>query len=365
MPKRENEDAEQEPIVKRKESHLRIPVNEDVEARETSTYLEYVHLIHNALPELNVEEIDTSCSFLGHKFAAPLFIDAMTGGTPLAAALNQTFAEVAEEFGLGMAVGSQRAGLKSEEAAETYAIARKSAPTIFLAANIGGAQLARDLTVADAQKLIEMIGANALVVHLNPLQELIQPEGQPQFKGVLAKLRELSTQLKVPVIIKEVGAGISKEVAVRAELAGVAGINVAGSGGTSWAGVEQIRATARREEAKAELGLLFWDWGIPTAAAILEVRRAVRLPLIASGGLRNGLDIAKSLVLGADLGGMALPMLKAASKSKEELRRFVGKTIQELKATMFLVGAVNVAALKKTRHLLKGPLAEWVKQLAA
>lgn len=364
MPKREDEESEQGQLLKRKESHLQIPLRKDVEARETTTYLECVHLIHNALPELNPEDVDTGCTFLGHKFAAPLLIDAMTGGTPQAASLNQTLAEVAQEFGIGMVVGSQRAGLGSEEAAESYAIARKNAPSIFLAANIGGVQLAAGFTVADAQKLIEMIGANALVVHLNPLQELIQPEGQPQFKGVLPKLRELCAQVKVPVIIKEVGAGISKEVAVRVELAGVAAINVAGSGGTSWAGVEQLRAEAQHEEAKANLGLLFWDWGIPTAAAILEVRRAVRLPVIASGGLRNGLHVAKSLVLGADLCGMALPMLKAASGSKEELRSFVSATLRELRATMFLVGAANMMGLKRTRYLLTGALAEWARQLA-
>ncbi len=348
-------------IKQRKLEGLKIPLSEEVEAKTTSTYLEYVQLIHNALPELDFDDIDTSTTFLNHKFSAPLIIDSMTGGTPEASKINERLAETAEELGLGMGLGSQRAGLKSKELAETYSIAREHAPNAFLIANIGGAQLAKGLSVDEAKQIIDMINANALVVHLNPLQELVQPEGEPKFKGVFDKIVELVKSLKVPVIVKEVGAGISKEVATKLELAGVSAINVAGSGGTSWAGVEKLRAESVGSELKAHLGEMFWDWGIPTAASLIEVRKAVKLPLVASGGLRNGLEVAKCLNIGADMCAMALPFLKQAAVSKEAVMEFANVLLNELKSAMYLVGAGNVKTLKASRHILTGPLAEWFK----
>lgn len=348
-------------IKQRKLEGLKIPLSEEVEAKTTSTYLEYVQLIHNALPELDFDDIDTSTTFLNHKFSAPLIIDSMTGGTPEASKINERLAETAEELGLGMGLGSQRAGLKSKELAETYSIAREHAPNAFLIANIGGAQLAKGLSIDEAKQIIDMINANALVVHLNPLQELVQPEGEPKFKGVFDKIVELVKSLKVPVIVKEVGAGISKEVATKLELAGVSAINVAGSGGTSWAGVEKLRAESVGSELKAHLGEMFWDWGIPTAASLIEVRKAVKLPLVASGGLRNGLEVAKCLNIGADMCAMALPFLKQAAVSKEAVMEFANVLLNELKSTMYLVGAGNVKTLKASRHILTGSLAEWFK----
>jgi len=348
-------------IKQRKLEGLKIPLSEEVEAKTTSTYLEYVQLIHNALPELDFDDIDTSTTFLNHKFSAPLIIDSMTGGTPEASKINERLAETAEELGLGMGLGSQRAGLKSKELAETYSIAREHAPNAFLIANIGGAQLAKGLSVDEAKQIIDMINANALVVHLNPLQELVQPEGEPKFKGVFDKIVELVKSLKAPVIVKEVGAGISKEVATKLELAGVSAINVAGSGGTSWAGVEKLRAESVGSELKAHLGEMFWDWGIPTAASLIEVRKAVKLPLVASGGLRNGLEVAKCLNIGADICAMALPFLKQAAVSKESVIQFANLLLNELKSAMYLVGAGNVKTLKASRHILTGPLAEWFK----
>lgn len=348
-------------IKQRKLEGLKIPLSEEVEAKTTSTYLEYVQLIHNALPELDFDDIDTSTTFLNHKFSAPLIIDSMTGGTPEASKINERLAETAEELGLGMGLGSQRAGLKSKELAETYSIAREHAPNAFLIANIGGAQLAKGLSIDEAKQIIDMINANALVVHLNPLQELVQPEGEPKFKGVFDKIVELVKSLKVPVIVKEVGAGISKEVATKLELAGVSAINVAGSGGTSWAGVEKLRAESVGSELKAHLGEMFWDWGIPTAASLIEVRKAVKLPLVASGGLRNGLEVAKCLNIGADMCAMALPFLKQAAVSKEAVMEFANVLLNELKSAMYLVGAGNVKTLKASRHILTGPLAEWFK----
>lgn len=354
-------DEEREAIVKRKLEGIRIPLEEEVEARNITNYLEYVHLVHNALPELDYDDVDTSINFLNHRFSAPLLIDAITGGAPPAKELNEIFGSVVEEKGLGMVVGSQRAGLVDEGLAKTYSIAREKAPNAFIAANIGAPQLSKGISVEDVKKLVEMVKADALVVHLNPLQELVQPEGEPRFKGVLSAIKELIAKVGVPIIVKEVGSGISKEVAVKLSLIGVAAINVAGAGGTSWAAIEGRRASEVQDKEKAELAELFWDWGIPTAVSILEVRSVVNLPIIASGGIRSGIEMAKCIALGANLCAMALPMLKAAAKSKNALNDLVEKKIKELKATMFLVGAKNVEELSKARKVVTGPLARWVE----
>jgi isopentenyl-diphosphate delta-isomerase len=347
-------------IKQRKREGIEIPLNKDVQAKTTSTYLEYVKLIHNALPELDYDEIDISTTFLKRKFSAPLIIDSMTGGAPEAARINGRLGELAEKYGFAMGLGSQRAGLESEQLAETYSIARKNAPSAFLIANIGGAQLAKGLTIENIKKIIDMIQADALVIHLNPLQELIQPEGEPKYKGVLSKISEISGDLDVPVIVKEVGAGISKEVAVKLEVAGVSAINVAGAGGTSWAGVEKIRAEASNNDLKTHLGEIFWDWGIPTAASLVEVKKTVKVPIIASGGLRNGMEMAKCIVLGASMCAMAYPFLLKAAESKEQLFNFADTVIAELKSTMFLIGAMNLSVLKSSRYILTGPLADQV-----
>jgi len=349
-----------EMIKQRKRDGIDIPLQKNVQAKTTSTYLEYVKLVHNALPELDYEDIDTSTKFLNRKFAAPILIDSMTGGTDEAMVINGRLGELAEKYGFGMGLGSQRAGLKSEELAATYSIARKNAPNAFLIANIGGAQLAKGLTIDEARKIVKMIMANALVVHLNPLQELVQPEGEPRYKGVLGKISELAKTIDVPVIVKEVGAGISKEVAIKLEMAGVAAINVAGAGGTSWAGVEKLRAEAIKDDLKRHLGEMFWDWGIPTATSLIEARKAVNLPLIASGGLRNGLEVAKCIVLGASMGAMAYPFLRAAAQSRESLFAFADTILAELKSSMFLVGARNISALASSRYILTGALAQEV-----
>jgi isopentenyl-diphosphate delta-isomerase len=344
-------------IKQRKKEGIDIPLQKNVQAKTTSTYLEYVRLVHNALPELDYDDIDTSTTFLRKRFSAPIIIDSMTGGTDEATVINSRLGELAEKYGFGMGVGSQRAGLKSEELAATYSIARKNAPNAFLIANIGGAQLAKGFTVDEAKRIVKMIRANALVVHLNPLQELVQPEGEPRYKGVLAKISELAKTIDVPVIVKEVGAGISKEVAIKLEMADVSAINIAGAGGTSWAGVEKLRAESAKDDLKKHLGEVFWDWGIPTAASLIEVRRAVKLPLIASGGLRDGLEVAKCIVLGSSMAAMAYPFLRTAAQSSESLFAFADTILAELKSTMFLVGAKNIGALASSRYILTGMLA--------
>ncbi|MDQ3948237.1 MAG: type 2 isopentenyl-diphosphate Delta-isomerase [Thermoproteota archaeon] len=360
MPDTFDASSEIEAIKQRKKEGIDIPLQKNVQAKTTSTYLEYVRLVHNALPELDYEDIDTSMTFLGKRFSAPLIIDSMTGGTDEATIINGRLGELAEKYGFGMGLGSQRAGLKSEELAATYSIARKNAPNAFLIANIGGAQLSKGLTVDEAKRIVKMIRADALAVHLNPLQELVQPEGEPRYKRVLGQISELAKTIDVPLIVKEVGAGISKEVAIKLEMANVSAINIAGAGGTSWAGVEKLRAESLKDDLKKHLGEMFWDWGIPTAASLIEVRRAVKLPLIASGGLRNGLEVAKCIALGASMAAMAYPFLQAAAHSREGLFAFADTILAELKSTMFLVGAKNTAALASSRYILTGMLAHEV-----
>jgi len=358
---KKNEDQVDESFIdqikRRKREGIEIPLNENIQGRTASTYLEYVKLLHNALPEINYDQIDLSIEFLNRSFSAPLIIDSMTGGTDEAFVINKRLGLIAERYGLGMGLGSQRAGLKSDKLVESYSIARKVAPNAFLIANIGGAQLSDGLSNSDILKIIKMIDANALAIHLNPLQELIQPEGEPRFKGILKKISNLVNELEIPIIVKEVGSGISADVAIKLEKSGINSINVAGAGGTSWAGIEKIRADQHNEYIKSQLGELFWDWGIPTALSILLVSNSVKIPVIASGGLRNGLEIAKCLILGANVCAMAFPFLKRASKSEEELEKFTQLILSEIRATMFLLGAKDVHSLKNTRYILIDKLA--------
>jgi isopentenyl-diphosphate Delta-isomerase len=357
--KKFNNDSEDfvEQIKRRKREGIEIPLTENVQGKKNSTYLEYVKLFHNALPEIDYDEIDLSTQFLNKSFSAPLIIDSMTGGTDEAFLINKRLGQIAEKYGLGMGLGSQRAGLKSEKLIESYSIARNVAPNAFLIANIGGAQLSDGLSTVDVIKIIKMIDADALAIHLNPLQELIQPEGEPRFKGILQRISNLVQDIEIPIIVKEVGSGISADVALRLEKSGVRSINVAGSGGTSWAGIEKIRADQHNEYIKSRLGELFWDWGIPTALSILLVSRSVKIPIIASGGLRNGLEIAKCMILGSNLCAMAFPFLKRAAQSEEELEKFTRLILSEIRSTMFLLGTKDIGSLKNTRYILIDKLA--------
>jgi isopentenyl-diphosphate delta-isomerase len=352
----ESDNPEIDLIMNRKRDGIDIPLSNNVQSRFVSTFLEYVKFIHNALPEIDFDEINTATEFLNHRFGAPIIIDSMTGGTPEALKINSRLGQLAETFAFGMGVGSQRAGLKSTFLAETYSVARKNAPSAFLIANIGGAQLAEGLDIHTIEKLISMIDANALVIHLNPLQEL----GEPKYRGVWDKITKIRESTSIPIIVKEVGSGISREVALKLEKAHIDCINIAGSGGTSWAGIEKIRATKVKNDAKENLGELFWDWGIPTALSLIEVKNAVDLPLIASGGIRNGLEIAKCIALGATMSAMAYPFLKAASESKESLFTYSTRLIYELKGSMFLTGSLNIRELAKSRLILTGELADMV-----
>jgi len=346
-----------EQIRKRKKEGIDIPLKEKVQGKENSTLFEEILLLHNALPEIDYDQIDLTTTFLNRKFSAPLIIDSMTGGTDEAIIINKRLGQVAEKYGFGMGLGSQRAGLRSEKLVESYSIARKMAPNAFLIANIGGAQLAEGLSKEDVKRIVKMIDANALAIHLNPLQELIQPEGEPRFSGILKKISDITEEIEVPTIVKEVGSGISPQVAIRLQQVGIKSINVAGSGGTSWAGIEKIRADNVNNYIKSNLGELFWDWGIPTALSIMLVSKVVDLPIIASGGIRNGLEIAKSLTLGAQMCAMAYPFLRTAAESETSLERFTQLVLAQLKGTMFLVGALNLNILRNTRYILKDKLA--------
>lgn len=341
----------------RKADHLRICLEKNAQARKATTGFEDVNLIHKALPEVDRAKIDLSTSVFGHKFAVPLIIGAMTGGTEEATKINSTIAETAEKLGLGMGVGSQRAAIEDKRLKKTFAVARKKAPNAFLIANLGGVQLVHGYGVKEVKKAMEMIDADALAIHLNALQEAMQPEGQTNFEGVLAKISEVARVLDKPVIVKETGAGIAAEEARRLEKAGVEGIDVGGCGGTSFAGVEYYRASLEEERFQANA---FWDWGISTAVSLVEVTETVQIPVIASGGLRTGKDVAKALALNARLASISQPVLEAAVKGTKETEKRISCLIEELRNVMFLVGATKVEDLTKRPIVVTGKTSKWL-----
>ncbi len=337
----------------RKLDHLRICAEEDVECGDAG--FSDIRFVHNALPECDMGTIDLSARFLGHTLSSPLFISAMTGGHPGTVETNARLARAAEKFGLGMGVGSQRAALEKPDLADTFSVVRDEAPHAFLVANLGAVQL-RDHGIEWAEMAVEMIQADALAIHLNFLQEAIQPEGDHNAIGCFAAIEELCRDIRTPVIVKETGCGISAATARKCWGAGVRAIDIGGWGGTSWAAVEAVRAgkgaTAKEKELRA-LGEDFAGWGIPTVVSLAEVL-ATGGPVIASGGVRNGLDVAKGLAFGADLCGMALPLLKPAMESDAALARTIGAIHRELTVAMFLTGSAKVVDLRKAPVHLTG-----------
>jgi len=349
-----------EKTEERKNDHLEICLRKDVQARRVTTGFEEIQLVHRALPEINKSDIDLSTQVLKHKFSAPIIIESMTGGTPKATKINAAVARAVEELGLGMGVGSQRAVFENPNAKETFTIARREAPNAFIAANLGAAQLAKVYGVKEARKAVEMLDADALIIHLNPLQEAIQPEGEPTYRGVIAAIGRIVKGLGVPVIIKETGCGIAAAEAKKLEAIGVAAVDVAGAGGTSWAAVEYYRAKSRDDAFRQELGEVFWDWGIPTVTSLIETVQRVRIPVIASGGLRSGLDVTKALALGASLAGMACPFLDPALHGSGEVKKRLQLVVEELRNAMFLVGASSIDKLKEAPVVVTGQTAEWL-----
>jgi isopentenyl-diphosphate delta-isomerase len=347
--------------AKRKLDHIRISLNQNVQARNATTGFEDISFVHRALPEIDRSEIDLSTNVFGHKFSAPLTVGAITGGTEEAEKINATIAEAVENLGLGMGVGSQRAALENKKHERTFAIARKKAPTAFLIANIGGIQLVNGYDLKEAERAMGMIEANALAIHLNALQETAQPEGQTNFHGVLQRIKELAQDLDEPIIAKETGAGIAAEEARKLENVGIEGIDVSGAGGTSFAAVEYYRAKSTKKMSKRGLGAAFWDWGVPTAASVVEVSQTVKIPVIGSGGIRCGVDIAKCLALGANLTSLSQPILQSAVLGVKETVNTLSLLTEELRNVMFLVGASSIAQLRKSAIVVTGKTLEWLQ----
>ncbi len=327
--------------AERKRQHLAICLREDVRSDLTNG-LERYHLIHQALPELALDEVDTGLTFLGRRLRAPLLISPMTGGVAEAREINRTLARAAQEFGLALGLGSQRAALEDATLEETYRI-RDLAPEIPILANLGAVQLNKGYGVAACLRAIEMVRADALVLHLNPLQEALQPEGDTAFAGLTERIAEVCSALDVPVIVKEVGSGISLATAHRLREAGVWGLDVAGAGGTSWSEVERHRAA---DASAAEVAAAFRDWGLPTALCLSTLHAAwPAWPLIASGGIRDGVAVAKCLALGAQMAGLAHALLAPAVGGELPLRDRLRAVIQQLRVAMFCVGARTLADL--------------------
>ncbi len=336
-------------ISDRKLEHLLICENYDVEFKDKTTGFEDIELIHNVLPEIDKNKIDLSTSVFGKKLDSPLFITAITGGHPAAREVNRQLAVAAENHRIGLGVGSQRAACEHSELADTYTVVRENAPDCLLVGNIGAPQLNL------AQKAVEILDADILAIHLNPLQESIQPEGDLDARGYIELIGKITDTVDIPVLAKETGCGISAESAGLLVDAGVDFIDIEGAGGTSWAGVETYRAKDRY------LGEVFWDWGIPTAISTVEVVNAVSIPVISSGGIRTGLEAAKAIALGADAVGMALPFLKNCT-SQKALNTFIDRFNDSLRIAMFLVGANNIEELKQSPLVIRGKTREWLNE---
>ncbi len=328
----------------RKADHIRINLEENVRSGLTSG-LEHYQFSHQALPELNLEEVDSSINIFDRSLKTPLQISSMTGGTEQAGKINRILAEAAQETGIAMGLGSQRAAIEDPDLNPTFQV-RQYAPDILLFANLGAIQLNYGYGIDQCQQAVEMIAADGLILHLNPLQEAVQPEGDTRFEGLLSKIEAICRELSVPVIVKEVGWGFSEKTARQLAAAGVSAIDVAGAGGTSWTQVEMHRAET---EDQARLAAAFIDWGIPTAQAILNIRAgAPQMTIFASGGLRDGIDIAKCIALGASLGGMASPFLKAANHSLETTIETIRLIQRQIQVVMFATGAANIDQLHRT-----------------
>ncbi|HJJ36607.1 MAG TPA: type 2 isopentenyl-diphosphate Delta-isomerase [Methanocorpusculum sp.] len=345
----------------RKLDHLRLCVNEDVSFGNPG--FADVRLVHQAAGGADMADIDTRTTLFGHELSAPLFIAGMTGGHPDTLVLNRTLAEVAESANIAMGVGSERAALEDPALADSFTVVRDTAPHAFIAGNIGAAQILEH-GAEWAEQAVELIDADALCIHLNPLQELFQPEGDPAGRDICSAISEAVAAVSVPVIVKETGAGMSRESAAKFYAAGAAAVDVGGFGGTSWAKVEMLRsgrlhASDKTHQLSEEP---FLDWGIPTAVSVFEVAQVKCGPVIATGGLRSGLDLAKSIALGADMGGMAKELLAPALEGTSALSKKVAGIIDELRTAMFLTGADTVADLGRIRYYLTGVVREMTQE---
>lgn len=351
-------------IGERKADHLALCAEEDVGFHGTSTLLECVHLVHDALPDMKLSDVDLSITLFGKKLRAPLIVASMTGGTDEAGRINRELASIAEERGYGFGLGSQRAMHLRPGVADTYRV-RDVAPTTLVLGNVGVVQ-ARAMTTSEARVLVDEVGADALCVHLNPAMELIQPGGDRDFGHGLDTLRRLARDLGVPVVVKETGCGISPAVGRRLREVGIQHVDVSGAGGTSWVGVETRRAAAAGDRPAQALGDAFWDWGVPTGACVALLAPMGFETIVATGGVASGLDVARALALGASAAGLARPILRALMSSGGRAAAIaqLDAIEAELRAAMLLTGCRDLPALRRAPRVVTGPLASWVQQLS-
>lgn len=350
-------------VTQRKIEHVTIALERDVSAPQRANWND-IQFVHQALPEVDLDTIDLSVNFLGQTLQAPIFMSSLTGGHPDVTNINRNLARAAERYGLALGVGSQRAAILNPKLAASYAVTREYAPHAFLIANIGAPQLIAQaghtpFTLDQVQQAIAMLAANALAVHMNSLQEAAQPEGDRKAFGEVAALKRLVGQLELPVIAKETGAGVSREQALLLRSCGVSAIDVGGAGGSSMSALEAARSQSRGDEQTMNIGLLYRDWGIATPIAVVETATA-QLPLIATGGVRNGLDAARALSLGATLVGIGFPFLKAANESYERVCAVIEEILAQLKVAMQLSGAGTVAQLREVDVVVTGATHEWL-----
>ena len=345
----------------RKDDHLTLCAEGDVGFRAATTLLEGVRLVHDALPELAIDEVDLRVRLFGKTLRAPIVIASMTGGTDEAGRVNHALAAIAEKRGYGFGLGSQRAMMKRPGSAPTFRV-RDVAPSTLVLSNVGGVQAARS-TTDEIAALVADVSADALCVHLNPAMELVQPEGDRDFRGIVEAIARLSRELSVPVLAKETGCGIGPAAARKLRAAGVRHVDVSGAGGTSWVGVETRRAEGK-DEAKRALGEAFWDWGVPTAVSTAACAAAGFSTIIATGGVASGLDVARAIALGASAAGIARPVLIALRADGEAgVLRLLDGIESELRTAMLLVGARDLAALRVAPRVLSGELRAWLDQL--
>lgn len=350
-------------VKQRKIEHVNIALEQDVSVPQHASWND-IHFVHQALPETDLDAIDTNVTFFGRRLRYPIFISSLTGGHEDVISINRNLARAAEHYSLALGVGSQRAAIINPALAESYAVTREHAPTAFLFANIGAPQLIpqarhQAFTLEQVQSAINMIAADALAVHMNSLQEAAQSEGDLRAQGVAAALQQVAAHVQVPVLAKETGAGVSREQALLLRSCGVSAIDVGGAGGSSMPVLETARSQARGDARSMSIGELYRDWGIPTPISIVEARTA-GLPLIATGGVRTGLDMARALALGATLVGIGFPFLKAASQSYEKVCELIETLISQLKVAMQLSGAASIAQLQVTDIVVTGATREWL-----